>query len=64
MRNHILKQHIHRVVLEDTTVVHTEKILQGMAHFRAIEQEPDGFIKGRVLSGLCNGDLWCAGEQD
>ncbi len=37
-------QHIHRVVFQDTTVVHTEKILQGMARFRAIEQGPDGFI--------------------
>ncbi len=37
-------QHIHRVVFQDTTVVHTEKMLEGMARFRAIEQGPDGFI--------------------
>lgn len=37
-------QHIHRVVFEDTTVVHTEKILQGMARFRAIEQGPEGLL--------------------
>jgi len=37
-------QHIHRVVFEDTTVVHTEIMLQDFARFRAIEQGPDGFI--------------------
>ncbi len=37
-------QHIHRVVFEDTTVVHTEIILQDFARFRAIEQGPDGLI--------------------
>ncbi len=37
-------QHIHRVVLKDNRVEHTEKMLEGMARFRAIEQGPDGFI--------------------
>ncbi|MDR4988515.1 MAG: PQQ-dependent sugar dehydrogenase [Bacteroidales bacterium] len=37
-------QHIHRVVFEDTTVIHTEKMLKEMARFRAIEQGPDGLI--------------------
>lgn len=37
-------QHLHRVVFEDTLVVHAEKILQGMARFRAIEQGPDGYL--------------------
>ncbi len=37
-------QHIHRVVFQDTTVVHTEIMLQDFARFRAIEQGPDGLI--------------------
>ncbi len=37
-------QHIHRVVFQDTTVVHTEIMLQDFARFRTIEQGPDGLI--------------------
>ncbi len=37
-------QHIHRVVIQDREVVETEKLLQGFARFRAIEQGPDGYL--------------------
>ncbi len=37
-------QHIHRVEFQDTTVVHTEKILQDMARFRTINEGPDGYL--------------------
>ncbi len=37
-------QHIHRIVFRDTTVIHTEKMLQDLARFRSIEQGPDGLI--------------------
>lgn len=37
-------QHIHRVVFQNNTVVHTEKILQGFARFRDIRLGPDGYI--------------------
>ncbi|MFO7979047.1 MAG: PQQ-dependent sugar dehydrogenase [Bacteroidales bacterium] len=37
-------QHIHRVVLEGDQVVQTEKLLEGMARFRAVQQSPDGYI--------------------
>lgn len=37
-------QHIHRVEFQDTTVVHTEKLLEGIARFRAVSQGPDGYL--------------------
>ncbi|MFN3556814.1 MAG: PQQ-dependent sugar dehydrogenase [Bacteroidales bacterium] len=37
-------QHIHRVVLEGRQVVHTEKLLEGFARFRAVRQGPDGLL--------------------
>jgi aldose sugar dehydrogenase len=37
-------QHIHRVVLEDDEVVHTEYLLQDFARFRDIRVGPDGYI--------------------
>lgn len=37
-------QHIHRVVIQNNTVTHTEKILQDFARFRDIRQGPDGYI--------------------
>jgi aldose sugar dehydrogenase len=37
-------QHIHRVVLDGESVVHTEKLLEGFARFRDIRQGPDGYI--------------------
>jgi len=40
----LANQHIHRVVFSDTTVVHTEKLLEGMARFRTVEQGPDGYL--------------------
>ncbi len=40
----LANQHIHRVELRDTTVVHTERILEGMARFRDIRHGPDGYL--------------------
>ncbi len=37
-------QHIHRVVIQNNEVTHTEKILQDFARFRDIRQGPDGYI--------------------
>ncbi len=37
-------QHIHRVVIENNVVTHTEKILQDFARFRDIRQGPDGYL--------------------
>ncbi len=37
-------QHINRVEFQDTTAVHTEKLLEGMARFRTISQGPDGYL--------------------
>ncbi len=37
-------QHIHRVVIRNNEVTHTEKILQDFARFRDIRQGPDGYI--------------------
>ena len=37
-------QHIHRVVLEENRVTHTERLLEGFARFRDIRQGPDGYI--------------------
>lgn len=37
-------QHIHRVVIDGREVTHTEKLLQGFARFRLIQQGPDGFL--------------------
>lgn len=37
-------QHIHRVELEGEQVIHTEKLLEGFARFRAIHQGPDGYL--------------------
>ncbi len=37
-------QHIHRVVIEGEEVIHTEKMLEGLARFRAVRQGPDGYI--------------------
>jgi aldose sugar dehydrogenase len=37
-------QHIHRVKLEGTTVVLTERLLEGFARFRDVRQGPDGYI--------------------
>lgn len=37
-------QHIHRVELEGTKVIHTEVLLEGFARFRDIRIGPDGYI--------------------
>lgn len=37
-------QHIHRVVIENHQVTHTERLLEGFARFRAIRQGPDGYL--------------------
>ncbi len=37
-------QHIQRVVLDGQVVVHTEKLLQDFARFRAVKQGPDNLI--------------------
>ncbi|MFP4367172.1 MAG: PQQ-dependent sugar dehydrogenase [Bacteroidales bacterium] len=37
-------QHIHRVVIENNEVVHTEYLLQDFARFRDIRVGPDGYI--------------------
>jgi aldose sugar dehydrogenase len=37
-------QHVHRVEFDGEEVVHTEKILEGMARFRDLRQGPDGYI--------------------
>lgn len=37
-------QHIHRVIIENNEVVHTEYLLQGFARFRDVRQGPDGYI--------------------
>ncbi len=36
--------HIHRVVLENDRVVHTEYLLEGFARFRDVREGPDGYI--------------------
>ncbi len=40
----LANQHLHRVVFQDTTVVHTERILEGMARFRHVAHGPDGYL--------------------
>ncbi len=37
-------QHIQRMVFDGNTLVHSEKLFEGMARFRDIRQGPDGFI--------------------
>ncbi len=37
-------KHIHRLVFEGEQLVHTERLLEGRARFRAISQGPDGYI--------------------
>lgn len=37
-------QHIQRLVLDGTKVVHTERLLEGRARFRDIREGPDGYI--------------------
>ncbi len=37
-------KHIARVVLNDTTYVKEEKLLQDMGRFRDVKESPDGYI--------------------
>jgi aldose sugar dehydrogenase len=37
-------QHLQRVVIDGRNIVHTERLLEGFARFRAIRQGPDGYL--------------------